>query len=80
MTGALVLREARRGFSGTAWLPVAFFLIVATIVPFAVGPDAALLGRIGGGALWIAAHRSNGGAVLAASHGALDGEWRELAL
>jgi len=28
----------------------------------------------------IAAHRSNGGAVLAASHGALDGEWRELAL
>ena len=55
MTGALVLREARRGFSGTAWLPVAFFLIVATIVPFAVGPDAELLSRIGGGALWIAA-------------------------
>ena len=55
MTGALVLREARHGFSGTAWLPVAFFLIVATIVPFAVGPDAELLSRIGGGALWIAA-------------------------
>jgi heme exporter protein B len=36
-------------------LPVAFFLLVATIVPFAVGPDAQLLGRIGGGALWIAA-------------------------
>jgi heme exporter protein B len=31
------------------------FLLVATLVPFAVGPDAALLGRIGGGALWIAA-------------------------
>jgi heme exporter protein B len=36
-------------------LPVAFFLLVATIVPFAVGPDARLLGQIGGGALWIAA-------------------------
>jgi len=34
---------------------VAFFLLVATIVPFAIGPDAQLLGRIGGGALWIAA-------------------------
>ena len=55
MTGALILREARRGLSGTAWLPVAFFLVVATIVPFAVGPDAQLLSRIGGGALWIAA-------------------------
>ena len=55
MTWALILREVRRGLSGTAWLPVAFFLIVATIVPFAVGPDAELLSRIGGGALWIAA-------------------------
>lgn len=55
MTGALIIREVRRGLSGAAWLPVAFFLLVATIVPFAVGPDAELLGRIGGGALWIAA-------------------------
>ena len=55
MTGRLVLREARRGLVGGAWLPVAFFLLVATIVPFAVGPDARLLARIGGGALWIAA-------------------------
>ena len=55
MIGALVMREIRRGFSGGAWLPVAFFLVVATIVPFAVGPDAALLARIGPGALWIAA-------------------------
>jgi heme exporter protein B len=51
----LVAREVRRALSGAAWLPVAFFLLVATIVPFAVGPDAQLLGRIGGGALWIAA-------------------------
>ena len=55
MIGALIAREIRRGLSGGAWLPVAFFLVVATIVPFAVGPDAALLARIGPGALWIAA-------------------------
>ena len=55
MTAALIAREIRRGLHGAAWLPVAFFLLVATIVPFAVGPDARLLGRIGGGALWIAA-------------------------
>jgi heme exporter protein B len=53
--GALISRDARRAMTGGAWLPVAFFLLVATLVPFAVGPDAALLGRIGGGALWIAA-------------------------
>jgi len=51
----LLAREVRRALGGAAWLPVAFFLLVATIVPFAVGPDAQLLGRIGGGALWIAA-------------------------
>jgi heme exporter protein B len=55
MIGALVVREVRRGLAGSAWLPVAFFLLIATIVPFAVGPDAQLLARIGGGALWIAA-------------------------
>ena len=55
MIAALVVREVRRGLHGSAWLPVAFFLVVATIVPFAVGPDARLLARIGGGALWIAA-------------------------
>jgi heme exporter protein B len=51
----MIAREVRRGLHGAAWLPVAFFLLVATIVPFAVGPDARLLARIGGGALWIAA-------------------------
>ena len=55
MIGALILRDARRGFTGAAWLPIAFFLLVATLVPFAVGPDARLLSRIGPGALWIAA-------------------------
>jgi len=55
MTGRLIAREVRHGMMGAAWLPIAFFLLVATIVPFAVGPDARLLARIGGGALWIAA-------------------------
>jgi heme exporter protein B len=51
----LILRDVRRGLAGSAWLPIAFFLLVATLVPFAVGPDARLLGRIGPGILWIAA-------------------------
>ena len=55
MIGALIVRDARRGFSGAAWLPIVFFLLVATLVPFAIGPDMRLLGRIGSGALWIAA-------------------------
>jgi heme exporter protein B len=55
MMGALIVRDVRRGFTGAAWLPIGFFLLVATLVPFAVGPDARLLGRIGPGALWIAA-------------------------
>jgi heme exporter protein B len=55
MIGALIARDVRRGFTGAAWLPIAFFLLVATLMPFAIGPDARLLGRIGAGALWIAA-------------------------
>jgi heme exporter protein B len=55
MIGGLILRDARRGFIGAAWLPIAFFLLVATLVPFAIGPDARLLARIGPGVLWIAA-------------------------
>jgi len=51
----LIRRDLRRAIGGAAWLPVGFFLLVATLVPFAVGPDARLLERIGGGALWIAA-------------------------
>ena len=55
MIGALIARDARRSIGGAIWLPVGFFLLVATLVPLAVGPDARLLERIGGGALWIAA-------------------------
>lgn len=55
MIGALIARDLRRGFTGAAWLPVAFFVLVVALTPFAVGPDARLLGRIGPGVLWIAA-------------------------
>ena len=55
MIGALIARDVRRGFTGAAWLPVAFFLLVATLMPFAIGPDERLLACIGPGALWIAA-------------------------
>lgn len=55
MIAALIARDIRRGFSGGALLPIAFFLLVATLMPFAIGPDAQLLGRIGSGVLWIAA-------------------------
>ena len=55
MIRVLIARDARRGFTGAAWLPIAFFLLVAALVPFAIGPDARLLARIGPGALWIAA-------------------------
>src|SRR5262249_40912138 len=55
MMGALIARDVRRGFTGAAWLPIAFFLLVAALIPFAIGPDARLLSRIGPGVLWIAA-------------------------
>jgi len=55
MIGALIAREVRRCSSGLAWLPIAFFLLVVALMPFAVGPDARLLSRVGPGALWIAA-------------------------
>lgn len=55
MIGALIARDVRRGFTAAAWLPIAFFLLVATLMPFAIGPDSSLLGRVGPGVLWIAA-------------------------
>jgi len=51
----LIARDLRRAFTGAAWLPIVFFLLVAALMPFAIGPDARLLSRIGAGALWIAA-------------------------
>ena len=40
---------------GASMLPLLFFLAVAMLYPFAVGPDAALLARTGGGVIWVAA-------------------------
>jgi heme exporter protein B len=52
----LVLRELRVAWTGGgAVLPPLFFLLVAALFPFAVGPDAPLLARTGAGALWMAA-------------------------
>ena len=55
MISALIARDLRRGFTGATWLPIAFFLLVVALMPFAIGPDPRLLGRIGPGVLWIAA-------------------------
>jgi heme exporter protein B len=53
---ALIARELRLAAAGgAAVLPLIFFLLVATLFPFAVGPDGPLLARTGGGALWMAA-------------------------
>ena len=53
---AIIWRELRLAATGgNALLPVIFFLLVATLFPFAVGPDRPLLARAGGGALWMAA-------------------------
>jgi heme exporter protein B len=43
------------GRRGGATLPVLFFLAVAMLYPFAVGPDAPVLARTGGGVIWVAA-------------------------
>ena len=49
---ALLLLGGRRG---GAMLPLVFFLAVATLFPFGVGPDPKLLARTGGGVIWVAA-------------------------
>jgi heme exporter protein B len=43
------------GRRGATLLPVLFFLAVAMLFPFGVGPDANLLARTGGGVIWVAA-------------------------
>jgi heme exporter protein B len=56
MIPALILRDARRHYaSGGATFVVAFFLLVTVLFPFAIGPDGALLARVGGGVIWAAA-------------------------
>ena len=56
MLATLIAREAAHAWrAGGLWLPVAFLILVASLFPFAVGPDATLLPKTGGGMLWIAA-------------------------
>jgi heme exporter protein B len=52
----LIMRDLSRAVrTGGVLLPVVFFLLVATLYPFAVGPDGPLLAKTGGGVLWVAA-------------------------
>jgi len=52
----LIARDVARAYAGGGWAwPVAFFLLATALFPFAIGPDAALLGRVGGGVVWTAA-------------------------
>jgi heme exporter protein B len=54
---ALLLRDMRIAVrvGGGALIGVLFFLVVVSVTPFAVGPDLALLKRIGPAILWLAA-------------------------
>lgn len=57
--GALLRRDLSQMFGGSrrgaTLLPVLFFLAVAMLYPFAVGPSPELLARTGGGVVWVAA-------------------------
>ena len=58
MIGTLLKRDLAKFFpfaGGGASLPVMFFVAVAMLYPFAVGPDVNILSRTGGGVVWIAA-------------------------
>ena len=54
---ALLVRDMRIAVrvGGGALIGVLFFVVVVTLTPFAVGPDLALLKRIGPAILWLAA-------------------------
>jgi heme exporter protein B len=54
---AILVRDIRIAMrvGGGALMAVLFFLVVVTLVPFALGPDLALLKRVGPAILWLAA-------------------------
>ena len=54
---ALLVRDMQLAvrLGGGAFIGVLFFLMVVTLVPFALGPDLALLARIGSAILWLGA-------------------------
>lgn len=53
----MILRDLAQRFGrwGGVVLPLLFFLLVASLFPFAVGPEPRLLARIAGGIMWVAA-------------------------
>jgi heme exporter protein B len=55
--GLIIRREVKLGLAGGAAsaAPVAFFLIVAILFPFAVGPAPQVLARIAAGVVWVSA-------------------------
>lgn len=57
--GSLLQRDLGQMFGsgrrGATLLPVLFFIAVAMLYPFAVGPAPELLARTGGGVIWVAA-------------------------
>jgi len=55
--GALLMRDLRIAIrvGGGAMIGVLFFMLVVTLMPFAIGPDLALLSRIGPAILWLGA-------------------------
>ncbi len=53
--GAVLSRDLALARGGGAGLGVMFFLLVVTLTPFAIGPDLALLARIGPAILWLGA-------------------------
>jgi heme exporter protein B len=59
VVAALLPRDLAQMFGGgrrgATLLPVLFFIAVAMLFPFAVGPAPALLARTGGGVIWVAA-------------------------
>jgi heme exporter protein B len=59
VVGVLLRRDLAQMFGGGrrggAILPVLFFVAVAMLFPFAVGPDPVLLAKAGGGIVWVAA-------------------------
>src|ERR1700737_2012328 len=58
---AILVRDMRLAVrvGGGALIGVLFFLIVVTLVPFALGPDLVLLARIGPAILWLGALLAN---------------------
>src|SRR3954467_15201424 len=58
---ALLLRDLRLAVrvGGGALVGVLFFLAVVTLAPFSIGPDLALLRRIGPAILWLGALLAN---------------------